>query len=50
MKDGSGICDRSNVGPEYVCKHGPVFTLAQLNQLSRGNIDALSMASQGHFR
>ena len=33
MKCGIGICGRCNVGPEYVCKDGPVFTLAQLNQL-----------------
>ncbi|MBU2551461.1 MAG: FAD/NAD(P)-binding protein [Proteobacteria bacterium] len=35
MKCGIGICGRCNVGPEYVCKDGPVFTLAQLNQLPR---------------
>jgi NAD(P)H-flavin reductase len=35
MKCGLGICGRCNVGPEYVCKDGPVFTLAQLNQLPR---------------
>jgi NAD(P)H-flavin reductase len=33
MKCGLGICGRCNVGPEYVCKDGPVFTLAQLNEL-----------------
>lgn len=33
MKCGLGICGRCNVGPEYVCKDGPVFTLAQLNKL-----------------
>lgn len=33
MKCGIGICGRCNVGPEYVCKDGPVFTLAQLNEL-----------------
>ncbi len=32
MKCGLGICGRCNVGPEYVCKDGPVFTLAQLNK------------------
>jgi sulfhydrogenase subunit gamma (sulfur reductase) len=26
MKCGIGICGRCNVGPEYVCKDGPVFT------------------------
>ena len=35
MKCGLGICGRCNVGPEYVCKDGPVFTLAQLNQMPR---------------
>jgi NAD(P)H-flavin reductase len=35
MKCGLGICGRCNVGPEYVCKDGPVFTLAQLNRLPK---------------
>lgn len=35
MKCGIGICGRCNVGPEYVCKDGPVFTLAQLNKLPK---------------
>ncbi|KXS55692.1 MAG: heterodisulfide reductase subunit F [Candidatus Adiutrix intracellularis] len=35
MKCGLGICGRCNVGPEYVCKDGPVFTLTQLNQLPK---------------
>jgi len=35
MKCGIGICGRCNVGPEYVCKDGPVFTKAQLNELPR---------------
>ena len=35
MKCGIGICGRCNVGPEYVCKDGPVFTLAQLNELPK---------------
>ena len=35
MKCGIGICGRCNVGPEYVCKDGPVFTLARLNELPR---------------
>ena len=30
MKCGIGICGRCNIGKEYVCKDGPVFTLAQL--------------------
>ncbi|BEQ13457.1 FAD/NAD(P)-binding protein [Desulfoferula mesophila] len=33
MKCGIGICGRCNVGPEYVCKDGPVFTKAQLERL-----------------
>jgi NAD(P)H-flavin reductase len=33
MKCGIGICGRCNIGPKYVCKDGPVFTLAQLNEL-----------------
>ncbi len=33
MKCGIGICGRCNIGTEYVCKDGPVFTLAKLSQL-----------------
>ena len=33
MKCGVGKCGRCNVGKLYVCKDGPVFTLAQLNGL-----------------
>jgi len=33
MKCGLGKCGRCNVGKFYVCKDGPVFTLAQLNTL-----------------
>ncbi|MBU2513190.1 FAD/NAD(P)-binding protein [bacterium] len=33
MKCGVGICGRCNIGDKFVCKDGPVFTLAQLNQL-----------------
>lgn len=33
MKCGIGMCGRCNVGNKYVCKDGPVFTQAQLNQL-----------------
>ncbi len=33
MKCGIGKCGRCNVGSQYVCLHGPVFTLAQLEQL-----------------
>ena len=35
MKCGIGMCGRCNIGPEFVCKDGPVFTLAQLNTLPR---------------
>lgn len=33
MKCGLGMCGRCNIGHKYVCRDGPVFTLAQLNQL-----------------
>jgi NAD(P)H-flavin reductase len=33
MKCGIGMCGRCNVGGKYVCKDGPVFTRAQLNEL-----------------
>jgi len=33
MKCGIGICGRCNIGTEYVCKDGPVFTLEQLSGL-----------------
>lgn len=33
MKCGFGKCGRCNVGKVYVCKDGPVFTLAQLRDL-----------------
>jgi len=33
MKCGLGICGRCNIGPKYVCKDGPVFSLAQLKEL-----------------
>lgn len=33
MKCGIGMCGRCNIGSEYVCKDGPVFTLAQLSQM-----------------
>ncbi|MEW6033417.1 MAG: FAD/NAD(P)-binding protein [Chloroflexota bacterium] len=31
MKCGLGKCARCNVGDKYVCKHGPVFTFAQIS-------------------
>ncbi|MCU0572324.1 MAG: FAD/NAD(P)-binding protein [Syntrophobacteraceae bacterium] len=33
MKCGIGICGRCNIGTEYVCKDGPVFSLEQLARL-----------------
>ena len=33
MKCGIGKCGRCNLGSRYVCLDGPVFTLAQLNEL-----------------
>lgn len=33
MKCGIGMCGRCNIGSKYVCKDGPVFTLAQLNKM-----------------
>ncbi len=33
MKCGVGMCGRCNIGPKLVCRDGPVFTLAQLNEL-----------------
>jgi sulfhydrogenase subunit gamma (sulfur reductase) len=33
MKCGIGMCGRCNIGSSYVCKEGPVFTLAGLRRL-----------------
>lgn len=33
MKCGLGKCGRCNIGPAYVCKHGPVFSYEQLKEL-----------------
>ena len=33
MKCGVGICGRCNIGTQYVCLDGPVFTYAQLKEL-----------------
>jgi len=33
MKCGIGMCGRCNIGDKYVCTDGPVFSLAQLNEL-----------------
>jgi NAD(P)H-flavin reductase len=35
MKCGIGMCGRCNIGREFVCKDGPVFSLEQLNQTPR---------------
>jgi NAD(P)H-flavin reductase len=35
MKCGIGMCGRCNVGREFVCKDGPIFTLAQLEKLPK---------------
>jgi NAD(P)H-flavin reductase len=33
MKCGVGTCGRCNIGSRYVCRHGPVFTLEQMQEL-----------------
>jgi hypothetical protein len=35
MKCGIGKCGRCNLGPKYVCKDGPVFSLAELDKLTK---------------
>jgi len=35
MKCGIGMCGRCNVGQEFVCKDGPVFTLSQLDTMPK---------------
>ena len=35
MKCGVGKCGRCNVGEKYVCKDGPVFSLAELDKLTK---------------
>jgi len=35
MKCGIGKCGRCNVGHKYVCKDGPVFSLAELDKLTK---------------
>ena len=34
MKCGIGLCGRCNIGEEYVCKDGPVFSQAQLSDMT----------------
>ncbi len=33
MKCGIGKCGRCNIGSKYICKDGPVFSLAELHEL-----------------
>ena len=33
MKCGVGTCGRCNIGSRYVCRHGPVFTYEQMQDL-----------------
>ena len=35
MKCGIGLCGRCNIGKDFVCKDGPVFTLEQLNRMPK---------------
>ncbi|MBI9077742.1 MAG: FAD/NAD(P)-binding protein [Desulfatibacillum sp.] len=35
MKCGIGMCGRCNIGKEFVCKDGPVFTLEELNTIPK---------------
>ena len=35
MKCGIGMCGRCNIGSVFVCKDGPVFTLAQLDRMPK---------------
>jgi NAD(P)H-flavin reductase len=35
MKCGIGMCGRCNIGKEFVCKDGPIFTLAQLDRMPK---------------
>jgi len=35
MKCGIGKCGRCNIGNKYVCKDGPIFSLAELNDLPK---------------
>ena len=33
MKCGAGLCGRCNIGSKYVCRHGPVFSLEEIESL-----------------
>jgi sulfhydrogenase subunit gamma (sulfur reductase) len=35
MKCGIGKCGRCNAGGKYVCEDGPVFSLAELDKLTK---------------
>ena len=35
MKCGIGKCGRCNVGNKYVCKDGPIFSLIELDELTK---------------
>lgn len=35
MKCGIGKCGRCNIGSKYICKDGPVFSLAEIDRLSQ---------------
>ncbi|MFH1580794.1 MAG: FAD/NAD(P)-binding protein [Pseudomonadota bacterium] len=35
MKCGIGMCGRCNIGKEFVCKDGTIFTLARLNKMPK---------------
>jgi NAD(P)H-flavin reductase len=35
MKCGVGKCGRCNIGSKYICKDGPVFSFAEIDQLSQ---------------
>lgn len=35
MKCGIGKCGRCNIGSKYICKDGPVFSQAELDQLPK---------------
>lgn len=38
MKCGIGKCGRCNVGSLYVCKDGPVFTVAEIEKMPQGDL------------
>jgi NAD(P)H-flavin reductase len=38
MSCGIGKCGRCNIGSKYVCKDGPVFTYAQIQEMAEGAV------------